>query len=66
MRKMHFLKVKSSLLELEKDFKNDLEKELELKDIETIITRDRRAIFSTNVCRWYGQVWTKKWRREDL
>ena len=51
MRKMHFLKVKSSLLELE------------LKDIETIITRDRRAIFWTDVCRWYGQVWTKKMKK---
>ena len=43
MRKNRFLKVKNSLLELEKDF---IElKDIELKDREVIIKRDRTAIF---------------------
>ena len=43
MRKTRFLKVKNSLLELEKDF---IElKDRELKDREVIIKRDRTAIF---------------------
>ena len=52
--KNQILKVKNSLLELEKDF---IElKDRELKDREVKIKIDRRTFFYTNycVCWWYG------------
>ena len=67
VRKNQFLKVKNSLLELEK-YNIEL-KDRELKDRQVRIKRERdqRSIFETNygVYRWYGEVRIKKMKRRS-